>query len=245
MSNTRQRKAERDAQKQRQQQLYLLTGIVAVALIAILVIVLGTVQATRNTVDTVARNSAYERYTPGVSEEGLPQLGSMDAPLVIHEYSSFGCPHCMHFHDEQFQQLLPEIEAGHIRLVFVPITNSFSNAASEAAYCADQQGMFWEMHDILFSYLGQFGQTAFSPDRLRAAASGLGMDENEFLSCLGSGDAFNWLDDANSMFQTLAGQFSDVTGTPTITFNGIPPEWGSGAPQWDYFQQKINEALAE
>ncbi len=229
-SATRKRKVQRDAEQKRRQQLYILIGIVVVAVLAIFVIILITQQGVgaQQTASAIAESSTYANYTPGTSEEGLPQLGSPDAPMVIREYSSFGCPHCANFHDTQVQNILSDIAAGEVRLIYIPITNSFSMPASAAAFCAWDQGRFWEMHDILFSYLEQFGNNAFGISNLRSAAEQLGLDMDAFNACLTSADTGTRIDQANSLFAALNQQYPNVTGTPTVTFNGTPPSWGSG-----------------
>lgn len=243
-TETRKRKEMRDLERKRKQQLYILIGIVVVAIVALGAVILSTQQLTQSAalVAEAAESEVYAGITPTVSEEGMPQLGSDDAPLTIYEYSSFGCGHCMSFHDDQFQRLLENVRNDEVRLVFVPVTNQFSAPASLAAVCAAEQGKFWEMHDVLFNYLGQYGGNAYTRERLDVAASALGLDEDAFGACLISDSAAAQVEAANDLFFALAEQDPNVTGTPTLTFNGVAPEWGSGAPQWEYIQAKIEEA---
>jgi protein-disulfide isomerase len=244
-STTRQRKSEREAQRKRQQQIYLLVGIIVVAVLVLVAIVIATQSATDT--GSLAENAAdgtgpYANVEMSYSGEGLPQLGSDDAPLTIYEYSSFGCSHCANFHENQFQELLPEIAAGNVRFVMSPVSNSFSLPATEAAFCADDQGKYWEMHDALFGFLFQFGNAAFIDTRLTSAAEDLGLDVNEFSACLSSTRTQQRVDAANQLFYSLADQYPNVTGTPTLTFNGTPPEWGSGGPDMAYIREQITNA---
>lgn len=243
-SETRKRKQLRDLERKRKQQLYILIGIVVVAIVALGAIILSTQQLTQSAalVAEAAESEVYAGIVPTVSEDGMPQLGSNDAPLTIYEYSSFGCGHCMSFHDDQFQKLLDYVRNDEVRLVFVPVTNEFSAPASLAAVCAAEQDKFWEMHDILFSYLGQYGGNAYTRERLDLAASALGLDQDAFNTCLLSDAAAVQVEAANDLFFALAEQNPNVTGTPTLTFDGVAPEWGSGAPQWDYILAKIEAA---
>ncbi len=245
-TTTRMRKAKRDLERKRKQQLYILIGIVVVAVFAFAVVILTQMNFTKDqeTAAAIAESSAYDALQPSVSgEEGLPQLGSPDAPVTIHEYSSFGCGHCMNFHDDQFQVLKEDIAAGTVRFVFVPVSNQYSLAASAAAFCAEEQGRFWEMHDVLFSYLGQYGNGAYTADRINAAARALALDDNAFESCLAAEETFTRIDDANALFFALAEQDPNVTGTTTLTFNGETPEWGSGSPSSAVISQKIAEII--
>ncbi|MFC1960872.1 DsbA family protein, partial [Chloroflexota bacterium] len=240
------RKAQRDAEKKRKQQIYILVGIVIAAIIVVIGIVVVNQQGVmaRQTAATVAEGGAYQDILMSTSAEGMPQLGEDDAPMTIHEYSSFGCPHCASFHDDQFQELLDDVRAGDVRIVFVPVTNSFSQEASKAGFCAEEQGKFWEMHDVLFNYLSQFGNAAFQVARLRDGATALGLDVNAFEACLAADATFERMNVANGMFQAVTEEYGNVTGTPTITFNGVPPEMGSGGPPMTYIDQQIAAVLA-
>ncbi len=241
-TTTRQRKAERDLARKRQQQIMLLVGIVVTAVVVLLVVILSTQAPTQTPVISADGQSVYAGLTPGTSAEGMPQLGAANAPMTIYDYSSFGCSHCMNFHDNQFQQLQADITAGDVRFVYVPVSNAFSLTASGAAFCAEEQGRFWEMHDILFGYLAQYGNTAFAESRLYDAARALNLNETDFRSCLSSTRTQARIDAANQLFYTLADQYDNVTGTPTLTFNGQPPSFGSGAPGYAEIKQMIVQA---
>ena len=230
-TNARQRKTQRELERKRQQQILVLVGIViATVVILAAVVLLSQSSAAATPVANVSGESSYAAYSPGVSPENMPQLGVADAPLTIYEYGSFGCSHCMDFHNDQFQQLKMNIAAGQIRFVFVPISNQFSLPASQAAFCAADQDRFWEMSDILFSYLAQYGAAAFPEARLVEAARNLGLNEAR-------------ADAANQLFYNLADQYpeKDITGTPTFTFNGVPV-YGAGNLPMSYFQDQLQQA---
>ena len=90
-----------------------------------------------------------------VSLDDDPVKGNPNAPVTVVEFSDFQCPFCSRF----FQQTLPLIEenyidTGKIKFVYkdLPLDNLHPNAraAHIAAECADEQGKFWEYHDVLF-----------------------------------------------------------------------------------------------
>ncbi len=187
----------------------------------------------------------YDGLEQSVSEDGLPQLGSADAPLTINMYESFGCGYCARFSEGQMLDILPNVAAGEVKLVFVTVTNEFSVAASVGAYCAQQQDMFWEMHDVLFGLLQEHGSTAFEIQRILLAAEDLGLDGDAFQTCMGDQATYTQLEAVNAMFYELASEYEGtVTGTPTLTFNGEPPEWGSGAPELEFILERITVANA-
>ncbi|HEX9596708.1 MAG TPA: thioredoxin domain-containing protein, partial [Anaerolineales bacterium] len=87
-----------------------------------------------------------------------------------------------------------------------------SQVSAEAAYCARDQGKFWEYHDLLFA---NQGNGSFSRDRLRAFAQALDLDEEAFSACL-SGAKYR-----DQVQQDLAdGLRAEVRGTPSFLING-------------------------
>ena len=54
--------------------------------------------------------------------------------------------------------------------------------AAEAAACANDQGMFWDMHHDLFAH-----QSALAPDQLAGYAKEIELDVAAFQECLSSG----------------------------------------------------------
>jgi protein-disulfide isomerase len=81
-----------------------------------------------------------------------PVRGSKDAPVTIIAFSDFQCPFCA-----RVVPTLDELEKTHkkdIRIVFKHMPLSFhaqAEPAARIAWAAQQQGKFWEMHDLLFN----------------------------------------------------------------------------------------------
>ena len=62
-----------------------------------------------------------------------------------------------------------------------------STLAAEAAYCAGDQGKFWEYHDTLFNNQEREGIVWVSADVLKGFAADVGIsDVKEFSQCLDS-----------------------------------------------------------
>lgn len=82
-----------------------------------------------------------------------PVKGPADAPVTIIEYSDFECPFCQRAYPT-VEQVMSEYE-GKVKLAYkhLPLTNlhPHAEAAAIASVCAEQQGKFWEYHDILFT----------------------------------------------------------------------------------------------
>jgi protein-disulfide isomerase len=88
-----------------------------------------------------------------VSAEDDPSVGPEDAPVTIIEFADYQCPYCERFYTQTFPQIIQNY-GDRVRFVFrdFPLTSMHEYAlkAAEASECADEQGKFWEYHDLLF-----------------------------------------------------------------------------------------------
>ena len=160
-----------------------------------------------------------------------PSRGPKDAKITIVEFSDFQCPFCSRAHDtvEQVMQAYP----GKLRLVFRHFPLDFHKQApkaAEAAMCADEQGKFWEYHDVLFK-----NQQKLEPADLKAHASVVGLDAGKFGSCL---DSSKFAQAVKA--DTEAGKKVGVSGTPAFFINGVML---SGAQPYEEFKRVIDQEL--
>ena len=149
-----------------------------------------------------------------IATEGHPSRGPADAQVTIVEFSDFECPYC-------FAMLgtiknLQEAYGEKVRLVYrqFPLNSIHPNAqkAAEASLCANEQGKFWEMHDLMFE-----DQRALSVEDLAEKARSLELDGETFGRCLAS-DKYAAQVKQDVMDGTVAG----ITGTPAVFINGRP-----------------------
>ncbi len=191
--------------------------------------------------------SSIEARLSGVQQEGLkdgrgagqdladddPAKGDPDAPVTIVEFSDFQCPYCRKF----YQETLPLIEeryisTGKVRMVYrdFPLGfHEYAQKAAEAGECADEQGKFWEYHDRLFQ------TDDLSVDNLKKIAADIGLDAQQFNSCLDSGKY------ASEVQKDVSdGRKLGVSGTPTFFINGKKIV---GAQPFSVFEREIEQAL--
>ncbi|MGE5851144.1 MAG: DsbA family protein, partial [Candidatus Methylomirabilota bacterium] len=168
-----------------------------------------------------------------VSIDGAPIRGAPNAPVTLVEFSDFHCPFC-----KQVQPTLAQLLArypGKVRLVYrdFPIDSLHPQArrAAEAARCAQDQGKFWEYHDLLFAEAPK----ATTEDLSRFAQQ-VGLDLAKFESCLSGG-----FHRAAVQRDIDDGSRAGVNGTPAFFINGRPL---SGAQPLEAFVQLIEEELA-
>ena len=129
-----------------------------------------------------------------ISEDNDPVIGDIDAPITIIEFSDFQCPFCARFHVQTLPTIMDEyINEGTVKIVFrdFPIQSIHPNAlpASVAAECANEQGKFKEMHDILFEKQNEWNNQEMNKTMLlfNQYASEMQLEQEKFDSCLRNG----------------------------------------------------------
>ena len=122
-----------------------------------------------------------------ISADNDPFFGDPDAPITIIEFSDFQCPFCARFHTQTLPAIFDEyIEQGKVKLVFrdFPIQSIHPNAlpASVAAECANEQGNFKDMHDILFEKQNEWNkvETVEALSLFSQYASNMQLDQETF-----------------------------------------------------------------
>ncbi|MDY7077142.1 MAG: thioredoxin domain-containing protein [Chloroflexota bacterium] len=162
-------------------------GIVVsvLAVIAILVaLALGSRESQRDVV------TVYHGIQGGFTEEGFPYLGSLEAPVVLVEFTDFNCSHCQAYNLQSEDGILADyVATGQVRYVlhFYSSTNPRSWQAAEAAMCAADQGLYFQFQRALFE-----SPTALREDFI-ARARDVGLDVGEFTACWDAGRHHNAL----------------------------------------------------
>ena len=121
---------------------------------------------------------------------GSPILGDPSAPITIVEFGDYQCEQCYAwFHETKPAIVRDYIDTGKANLVFVDLAflGRDSIPASMATYCAEDQGMYWEYHDLLYNFQESVDSGWANSERLKAFAFSLDLDMELFESCLDSG----------------------------------------------------------
>jgi protein-disulfide isomerase len=191
------------------------------------------VESLRSQGQVIVRLSPPAAVRVEISTDGAPVRGAADAAVTVVEFSDFECPFCKQTHPT-LKQLL-ERYPGKVRLAYrdFPLDSIHPQArrAAEAARCAQDQGKFWEYHDVLFTQSPQL-----APEDLRRYAGQVGLDVAKFESCLGAGvhkaAVQRDLDEGNRL---------GITGTPAFFINGRSL---TGAQPLEAFARMIEQELA-
>jgi protein-disulfide isomerase len=173
----------------------------------------------------------YPTYTPNAAESDSPvdpsvdsafiqgmTMGDPNAPVKVIEFADFQCPWCQYF----VLTLEPEFIANYVDegLVYYTISpmaflGQESVDAALAAYCANDQGKYWEYRQELFNNLNGENEGYYSMENLVAYAGNIGIDQGQFQVCLAAGEHQGDLNAADN-FATQVG----ATFTPSFWVNG-------------------------
>ena len=167
------------------------------------------------------------------------RLGDPGAPLLIVEYFSYTCPHCITF----AAQIEPQVKESYIdtgQAVLVARHRPFDTnaiSASRVAIAAAQQdpAAFWPMHYRLLNQIRAMAANGYSWEDFEPIGNELGLDGKLLVEAAQS-------DLTSEILQANISEASglDVNGTPTFFLNG---ERKVGAGTLNEFLAAIEEAL--
>jgi len=86
-----------------------------------------------------------------------PILGDLNAPITLVEFGDYQCFFCnRHFQETEEKLVENYINTGKVKMIFKDFTiiGPDSITAAHATHCANDQGKFWEYHDILYTNWG-------------------------------------------------------------------------------------------
>ena len=226
----RQELREKRAKSERNQRVYLIVGVVLVALAIAAFLILPTLKP----VGTITEAPVRTRNSVSFNSVGDP-----NAKIKIVEYSDYQCPYCKRFTDETEQLLLDSyINTGKVYFeyrTFGLFIGDESLRAGEASYCAGDQEKFWDMHDLIFANQNGENVGTFADARLVAFAQKLGLDMTKFNDC------FNSNKYKDKVLQDgVDGQAAGVKATPSFVVNGKLVE---GAVPFNAFQAELDPLL--
>lgn len=175
---------------------------------------------------------------------GNPVKGSESAGLIIVEFSDYSCSHCAHYVNNIYPDIYKNyISTGKILYTVIDYPLPDHDAAikaSEAAYCAGDQGKFWEMHEALM-------HDQQSLNNLNTIASFIELDIKKLKNCLE-------IRKYNSKVKKhifLATRL-EIPSVPGFIIASIDPDnpgkargisYIRGAKPFEIFQQEIDRAL--
>jgi protein-disulfide isomerase len=181
---------------------------------------------------------------PALAAAGIVK-GSPDAPIEVIEFADFECPGCAYFATLTEPDVMNRLVAtGQVRFRFMdfPLPDIHRSAVSahNAAHCANEQGKFWEYHDMLFQTQDRWnGQATLKPrGPLKEVAQTVGLDVGKWEECY----------DSERMLPQILGNRREgerrrVGGTPTFIIG--TQMFSNPGVSFDEIKKMIDEELAK
>jgi protein-disulfide isomerase len=146
-------------------------------------------------------------------------VGPEDAPVQLFEFADYQCPACGQFatfaHPLIKERLVDEGVVRLVRYDFPLPNHQHAFLAARAARCADDQGRYWEYHDVLYGRQPTWSQQRDPSSEFVDYAQLVGVDRREFQQCLRSDRH------AEEVTRNLRlGESLGVNSTPTLMLNG-------------------------
>lgn len=225
--NRRQARVDRRIAEQRRKQVRWLAYIVVAAVVVTAILIFAN----------QVRTPENRLYT----QKNGNQLGDPNAPVSLVEYSDFQCIHCFNFYSQTEETVIQNhVETGEVlfELRIVGFLGQESVASAEAAYCAADQNLFWEYHDVVFANYSSGNKGGYAESRLINFAETAGLDLDAFTTCLDSDEKLTLIEQYHADAQA-----SGVAGTPGFVLNGqlLP---GGNLP-YIQLQEAIQAALGQ
>lgn len=129
------------------------------------------------------------------------------------------------------------VDSGQAKLVFNPMLDhgEYSLQAHQAAECAGEQGQFWPMHDILFSFQDQLWED--TQEVVKDFATRLDIDHEQFNSCMDEQRYAELVQSQDQLRRDLG-----IRTRPTLDVNG---QFVIGPQPFASFEAVIEPVLAQ
>jgi protein-disulfide isomerase len=191
---------------------------------------------------------AVAKKGPKISVADDPSLKNGSPVVVLVEVSDYQCPYCGHGAREVLPQIYDAfVHPGKVELIYLDLALEMhpqAFKAAEAAACAGDQDMFWDMHHKLF--VAQTEKNGLALERFAGYAEELGLDVAAFQKCLAGGRHAPGIRSDMRVAQTLG-----IVGTPAYLIGRRLPgdkvevlEVIKGLPTYEALAEKLNTILS-
>ena len=171
---------------------------------------------------------------------GSIMSGNPNAKITIVEFGDYQCTFCYKFHKETMNKIYEKyVIIGDVNFVFkdFPLNGESSIRASEASYCAQEQGKFWQYHNTLYKNWGGENTGWITEDSLTMFAKNSGLELEEFNSCMKNSKFRQKVLDNEQFAKEI-----NISATPSfLIFSGNEVYRIIGAQPFEKFEQVFQE----
>ena len=213
-------------------------GIYFISIPIIVGIILGIYITTNLTSDSMSDQSLITNSQ--LIKNGSPQIGLDNALITIVEFGDYQCTFCYKFHQDTLNDIKIEyIDTGKANYVYrdFPLNGPSSILASEASYCADDQGKYWEYHNTIFKNWAGENTGWINMNSLLGFAAQLDLDIIEFSNCMDRHMHYQKVINNESYAKQIG-----ISATPTfLIFDDTQLIRIIGAQPLEKFQNALNQ----
>ena len=224
----------------------LVVSVAFVVIVAVVIISFSTYYATLLETQKLAQDRflASQQEPQQEFENGSPILGSESAPITVVEFGDYQCEACYAwFHTTRDTLIDNYIETGKAKLIFVdlPFLGRDSPMAAQASYCAEDQGQYWEYHEMLYTFQDGHPDSGWADrDRLNSFAFSLDMNIDEFNDCM---DSSKYKNRVKANYDEAVKNGAQSTPTFIIISEDGKREQFSGSQPYSVFAATIESML--
>jgi len=179
-------------------------------------------------------------------KQGAAYQGSTSAPVTLIDFSDLQCHLCNRFVIATEPQINSTyVQTGKVAFVFLHLPNRGFDSfpAASAAQCTNDQGKFWQYHNLLYKNQGPIDSGWANRDNLKKFASEIpGLDLQKFNSCFDSQQHKPIVENNVALAHSLG-----FTQTPSFIIaksDGSNPQKLEGPQPYPAFKFLIDKELA-
>ncbi|MEK6982437.1 MAG: DsbA family protein [Candidatus Micrarchaeota archaeon] len=144
-------------------------------------------------------------------------LGNVNAPIKIVVFSDFQCPFCNSYYSDVEKLIIRNyVSLNKVVIYYKDFPLDFHDKAlqsAKAARCANEQGEFWQMHNLLYDRSSEWIIVVprAADNIFKKYAGLLNLDINKFSNCYDNNQTLQKIEN-----DLIYGQSIGIKGTPTI-----------------------------
>jgi protein-disulfide isomerase len=180
-----------------------------------------------------------------LTSQGSPYQGTKSAPVTVIDFSDFQCHLCARYVKNTEPKINETyIQTGKAALVFKHLPNRGFDSlpAALAAQCTQDQGKFWQFHNLLYEKQGPIDSGWANKDNLKKLASQIpGFDIRKFDSCFDSQKYKSFIEKDIALAHSLG--FTETPSFIIVKSDGSNPQEIEGPQPFPAFKAVIDREL--